>query len=251
MTPEQVLEVLDEAADAVVGALAGTTEWGPSGLRPTQYRSDLTADAAALAVLDRAGLGVVSEESGVRRPEAPVWVALDPLDGSTNAHRGVPWYATSLAAVDIDGPFAAVVVNLVSGARYRATRGGGATRDGRPVHTSGVSVLGNAVVGLSGLPPRHLGWRQFRALGAAALDLCAVADGTLDGFVDCSDDAHGVWDYLGGALVLAEAGGHVVDAKARALALRDHDARRTPVAGATALLCRALVDARHEAWAGR
>ncbi len=251
MTPQDVLEVLDAAADAVVAALDGATEWGPSGLRPSQYRSDLTADAAALTVLDRAGLGVVSEESGVRRPEAPVWVALDPLDGSTNAHRGIPWYATSLAAVDADGPFAAVVANLVTGVRYRALRGLGATRDGAPIHTSGVSVLGNAVVGLSGLPPRHLGWRQFRALGAAALDLCAVADGTLDGFVDCSEDAHGVWDYLGGTLVVTEAGGQVADAKARALTVRAHAARRTPVAGATSLLCRALVDARHAAGEGR
>jgi len=251
LSPEGLLAVLDEAADAVAGALRRTTEWGPSGLRPSQYRSDLTADAAALAVLDRAGLGVVSEESGVHRPEAPVWVALDPLDGSTNAHRRLPWYATSLAAVDVDGPLAAVVVNLVSGSRYRAVRDGGATRDGDPIRTSGVSVLGDAVVGLSGLPPRHLGWRQFRALGAAALDLCAVADGTLDGFVDCSEDAHGVWDYLGGTLVLTEAGGHVVDARARALTVRQHDARRTPVAGATRLLCRALVDARQAAGDGR
>lgn len=251
MRPDELLAVLDEAADAVVAALAGTTEWGPSGLRATQYRSDLTADAAALAVLDRVGLGVVSEESGARRPEAPVWVALDPLDGSTNAHRRLPWYATSLAAVDVDGPLAAVVVNLATGTRYRATRDGGATRDGVLIRTSGASVLGQALVGLSGLPPRSLGWRQFRALGAAALDLCAVADGTLDGFVDCSDDAHGVWDYLAGVLVLTEAGGRAADALGRALAVRDHSARRTPVAGATALLCRGLVDARHTAWSER
>ena len=249
--PDELLAVLDEAADAVVAALAGPVEWGPSGLRPTQYRSDLTADAAALAVLDRAGLGVVSEESGARRPEAPVWVALDPLDGSTNAHRRLPWYATSLAAVDVDGPLAAVVANLATGTRYRAVRDGGATRDGVPIRTSGASVLGQAVVGLSGLPPRSLGWRQFRALGAAALDLCAVADGTLDGFVDCGDDAHGVWDYLAGVLVLTEAGGRAADALGRALAVREHSARRTPVAGATALLCRGLVDARHMAWSER
>ena len=55
------------------------------------------------------------------------------------------------------------------------------------------------MIGLSGYPPRSLGWGQYRALGAAALDLCAVADGVLDGYVDCSRDAHGSWDYLGGA----------------------------------------------------
>lgn len=241
---DEVLAVLDATADAVAGALGTTTEWGPSGLRPTQYQSDLTADAAALAVLDRAGYGVVSEESGVRRPDAPVWVALDPLDGSTNAHRRLPWYACSVAAVDAHGPLAAVVLNLATGVRYRAVRGGGATRDGAPIKTSGCTALGDAVVALSGLPPRHLGWAQFRCMGAAALDLCAVADGTTDGFVDCSPDAHGVWDYLAGALVLREAGGAVADAFARTLAPRAHEVRRTPVGAASAALHTALVEAR-------
>ena len=101
-----------------------------------------------------------------------------------------------------------------------------------------------AVIGLSGLPPRHLGWGQFRALGAAALDLCAVADGRLDGYLDCSEDAHGVWDYLGATLVCAEAGVEVVDAGGRELCVLDPEARRTPVAGAGPTLTDALVEAR-------
>src|SRR5690606_10284076 len=164
--------------------------------RAGQYRSDLAADEVAVERLLAAGVGVLSEESGRHRPEREVTVVVDPLDGSANAHRGVPWYATSLCAVDGDGPLAAVVVDLVSRRRYDAVRGGGARRDGAPFTSAGVSVLGDAFVGVSGLPPRHLGWRQFRALGAVALDLCAVADGTLDGYVDCSVDAHGPWDYL-------------------------------------------------------
>ena len=105
-------------------------------------------------------------------------------------------------------------------------------------------MLGDSVIGLSGLPDRHLGWAQFRALGAAALDLCAVADGTLDGYVDCSVDAHGSWDYLGGLLVCREAGASVADAHGRELVSLDHGARRTPVAGATPDLLAALVAAR-------
>jgi fructose-1,6-bisphosphatase/inositol monophosphatase family enzyme len=92
-----------------------------------------------------------------------------------------------------------------------------------------------------------LGWRQFRTLGAAALDLCAVAEGTLDAFVDCSPSAHGPWDYLGGALVCAEAGAPVVDALGRDLTVVVPDARRTPVAAATQPLLDALVAARREA----
>jgi fructose-1,6-bisphosphatase/inositol monophosphatase family enzyme len=97
---------------------------------------------------------------------------------------------------------------------------------------------------LSGFPPRHLGWRQYRTLGAAALDLCAVADGRLDAFVDCHADAHGPWDYLGGMLMCLEAGVPVGDAFDRELVVVDHRARRTPVAAATPELYDELVAAR-------
>jgi 3'-phosphoadenosine 5'-phosphosulfate (PAPS) 3'-phosphatase len=96
--------------------------------------------------------------------------------------------------------------------------------------------LPTAIIGLSGHAAEHLGWRQFRALGALALDLCAVAQGRLDGFLDCSVDAHGVWDYLGGMLVCQEAGVTVVDARRRDLVVLDPGARRTPVAGSASLV---------------
>jgi myo-inositol-1(or 4)-monophosphatase len=244
VNPDLLLELLDETADAVAAVLGGHDDWGLAGTRSGQYRSDLAADAAALEVLDRAGVGVLSEESGRHRPEASVTVVVDPLDGSTNASRGIPWFATSLCAVDADGPAAAVVVNLVSGERFAARRGGGATRNGAAVAPSSVTDVGRSLVGLSGLPPRWLGWKQFRALGAVALDLCAVASGTLDGYVDCSPSAHGSWDYLGGLLVCQEAGASVVDAEGRDLVVLDHGARRTPVAAATPTLLDALVAQR-------
>lgn len=240
----ELLVVLGAAADAVRDALADTTDWGPSGLKAGQYRSDLTADAAALAVLDDAGVGVLSEESGRRRPEATVTVVVDPLDGSTNAARGVPWYATSLCAVDADGPVAALVVNLVSGDRFDAIRGGGARRNGEPITPSGATLLSDSIVGVSGLPPVPLGSRQFRALGAAALDLCAVACGVLDGYVDCVESAHGSWDYLGALLVCREAGAPIVDAHGRDLVTLAHADRRTPVAAATSELLVQLIEAR-------
>ena len=101
-----------------------------------------------------------------------------------------------------------------------------------------------ALVGLSGFPPRWLGWRQYRALGAAALDLCAVACGVLDGYIDCSRNAHGVWDYLGGLLVCQEAGAHVVDAFSRELVVRERAGEAHPVAAATPSLLAELVEAR-------
>ena len=171
-------------------------------------------------------------------------VVVDPLDGSTNAARGIPWFATSLCAVDADGPRAALVVDLPHGRTYTAVRGGGAAVDGLALRHSGGRDVSQGLVAISGLPAQPLGWRQFRTLGAAALDLCAVAEGTLDGFADCSPSAHGVWDYLGGALVCTEAGAVVADVYDRDLAAIDHLARRTPVAAATPELLDALVAAR-------
>jgi myo-inositol-1(or 4)-monophosphatase len=81
-------------------------------------------------------------------------------------------------------------------------------------------------------------------LGASALDLCLVASGTLDGYVDCVVDAHGVWDYAGASLVCAEAGVPIVDAHGRDLIVFDHDARRTPVAASTPELLEALLQVR-------
>jgi myo-inositol-1(or 4)-monophosphatase len=237
-------DLLDDTAEAIGRVLGDLDDWGLAGTRAGQYRSDLAADAAALDVLERAGVGVLSEESGRHRPEAEITVVVDPLDGSTNASRAIPWYATSLCAVDAEGARAALVVNLVSGERFAAVRGGGATRNGVPVTPSGASVLRESLVGLSGYPPRYLGWKQFRALGAAALDLCAVATGVLDGYLDCSWNAHGSWDYLGGMLVCLEAGASVVDAEGRELVVLDHDARRTPIAAATPALLDDLVTAR-------
>ena len=243
MGDDEVMGLLRTAADAVGEALAPLTDWGPSGAREGQYRSDLVADAAARRVLDAAGVAVLSEESG-EHVGGELTVVVDPLDGSTNAAHGLPWYATSLCAVDEDGPRAAVVRHLVSGRTYEAVRGAGATVDGSAIRSSGVVRLSEALVGLSGLPPHHLGWRQFRAYGAVALDLCAVADGVLDGFVDCSPDAHGAWDYLGALLVCREAGAPVVDAWGRELCTLGHGDRRTPVAAATPALLEELLAAR-------
>ncbi len=244
MRDEVLLEVLDEAAAAIRSVLGDLDDWGLAGTRDGQYHSDLAADAAALEVFERAGLGVLSEESGRHRPDAAITVVLDPLDGSTNASRGIPWYATSLCAVDADGARAALVINLASGDRFEAVRGGGALGNGRPLTPSGATAFGESLVALSGFPSRWLGWYQFRSLGACALDLCAVAAGVVDGYIDCSWNAHGSWDYLGGLLVCQEAGAVIVDAHGRDLITLEHAERRTPVAGATRELVDQMLTAR-------
>ncbi|HYZ98073.1 MAG TPA: inositol monophosphatase [Acidimicrobiales bacterium] len=249
LSDDGLLGLLQEVAESVRAALAGLDDWGlagPAGSHAGQHHSDLAADAAALAVLGRAEVGVLSEESGIRGGDRDVVVVIDPLDGSTNAHHGVPWFATSLCAVDRDGPRVALVADLPRGRTYTARRGGGATVDGTPLHPSTCATLGDALVGIAGLPSRSVGWRQFRALGAVALDLCAVAEGTLDAYVDWSASAHGPWDYLGGALVCAEAGAIVAEAHGRDLLSLDHGTRRAPVAAATRPLLDTLVAARRD-----
>lgn len=244
MDDEELLVVLEEAARAVAAALSELGDWRPAGDRPGQYRLDLVADAAALKVLHTAGLSVVSEESGLTGPEPRsadgLLVVLDPVDGSTNASLGIPWYATSLCALDGDGPRVALVANLASGVRYEAVRGGGARRDGRPIAPSACRELSAAVVGISGFPRRHPGWAQFRAMGSAALDHCAVAEGTLDAYRLMGGSwLHG-WDYLGGMLICTEAGAVVGELHGNELVVRDAT-RRSPVAAATAELLESLL----------
>ena len=243
MDDPDLLSVLQQAAVAVADALGDLDDWGLAGTRDGQYRSDLAADTAALKVLHGAGLGVLSEESGLTHGDRPVVVVLDPVDGSTNASRGIPWFATSLCAVDDDGPRAAVVVNQASGVRFAASRGGGARKDGRSIRPSSCRTLGEAIVGFSGYPRTYLGWSQYRGLGAAALDLCAVAVGALDGYAVVGGSSLGSWDYLGGLLVCREAGAVVGESQGRELMTLDHAERRTPVAAATDALFVELRDA--------
>lgn len=238
---DDILRVLHEVADATYAVLSTNTDWGLSGQRPTQYSVDLRADAAALEVLHGAGCAVLSEESGRTGDwhDDAIIVVMDPLDGSTNASRRVPWYATALAALDASGQRASLVANQFTNTdRWTATAGGGAFHNGKLISPSSCTQLSQAVVGVSGLPKKHPGWAQFRALGAAALDICLVAQGTLDGWVDLS--SHGVWDYLASVHICREAGAVVGEAQDRELIVTEHTERRSPIVAATPELYAAL-----------
>ena len=126
-----------------------------------------------------------------------------------------------------------MVVNQASGVRFEAVRGGGARRNGESIRPSSCEALGQAIIGFSGYPPRYFGWSQYRGLGAAALDLCAVAEGVLDGYAVVGGSQLGSWDYLGGMLICREAGAMVAESQGRELITLEHTDRRTPVAAAT------------------
>jgi myo-inositol-1(or 4)-monophosphatase len=231
-----LLAICHRVADVVPGALEPVEDWTAAGNRPGQYAIDLAADRAVLKVLDEAGLGVLSEESGLHRPDSEFMAVVDPVDGSTNASRGIPWYATSVCVLDSVGPRVAVVANLATGVRYHAARGGGAWRDTTRIASSDCTEMRRAIVALSGYPRRHLGWAQFRALGSAALEMCAVAEGTLDVF-SVGGRAHlAPWDYLGAMLLCTEAGATVIDLDGSELVVAEFGARRAVAAAATPAL---------------
>ena len=233
MDDVRLLEVLDEAVRAVRGALDVLEDWGPSGGKPGQYRLDLAADGAALPVLHGAGLTVLSEESGMTGDGGSGLLAvIDPIDGSTNAFRGVPFYSTSICVLDDEGPRVGVVTNQATGLRYAAVRGDGAQKDGRAITPSGCEDLEAAIVGISGFPGTHPGWAQYRALGAASLECCAVADGVLDAYLVVGGSTLYSWDYLAGLLVCREVGAAEGEREGRDLIVRDASSRR-PIVAAT------------------
>ncbi len=229
MSDDDLLDLLRRTADAVRAALEGVDNWTEGGDRHDQYAIDLATDAAALEVLRDAGVGILSEESGLERADEEVVVIVDPVDGSTNASLQLPWYCTSLCAADADGARVALVENLALGTRYEAVRASGATRDGQTLITPEAPGVDRSIIALTGgVPPAHPGTWQFRVFGAAALDLCAVADGSFHGWLDIG--AHAVWDYAAAVLICSEAGARVTEIDGLPLIHRSVTERRTAVA---------------------
>jgi myo-inositol-1(or 4)-monophosphatase len=144
---------------------------------------------------------------------------VDPIDGTVNFLYDLPQYAVSIAATRDGVSEAGVVVNVASGEVFEATLGGGASLDGRPLRVREVVPMGQRLVGTgfnyvqevrqlqAVAVGRMLGSvRDVRRLGSAALDLCAVAAGRLDAYVE---EGLNAWDLAAGGLVAAEAGARV------------------------------------------
>jgi myo-inositol-1(or 4)-monophosphatase len=166
----------------------------------------------------RPGDGVLGEEYGDSAASGPGgvrWI-LDPIDGTVNYLYGLPQYAVSLAA-EVDGVVVAgVVINAATGDEWTATLGGGARRGDRRLRGSSRTSLEQTLVGTGfGYDAKrraHQGAvlaqlitrvRDIRRFGAAALDLCAVAEGTLDAYFEKGLNP---WDHAAGGLIAAEAG---------------------------------------------
>lgn len=158
------------------------------------------------------------EEGGGTSVDGLCWV-VDPIDGTVNYLYGYPWYAVSVAAQVAGVSVAGAVVEPASGRVWEASVGHGAWLDGQRLSVSDVTRLDLSLVGTGfayssvrrarqaalwgKLLPKV---RDVRRAGASSLDLCAVAAGWLDGYVE-----HGLnrWDWAAGALIAAEAGAEV------------------------------------------
>jgi fructose-1,6-bisphosphatase/inositol monophosphatase family enzyme len=228
-----ILVFLHDVADAAADALDGIGDWGLSGRRDGQYAADLVVDDAVVAMLTDSGMRVLSEESGFAAPGRPgeLVVVVDPVDGSTNAAHGIPWFATALCVFDADGPRVSLVAEQSgSEARFSAVRGAGALVDGVRLERPEPRDLAASVVGLNGIYPSPPWW-QTRVLGAASLDLCLVATGALDGYVDLH--GLGVWDYSASLLVCSEAGCLIGEADGKDLHPFAEGERRRPLAASS------------------
>jgi myo-inositol-1(or 4)-monophosphatase len=184
--------------------------------------ADRAAETAVVELLraERPDDALLSEEgAGDRGTSGRRWV-VDPLDGTTNYLYRIPQWAVSVALEDEDGGLAGVVHNPVSGETFRAERGHGAELNGKPIRVRDHDRLETALVatGFGYDPDVRAGQadllrrvlprvRDIRRAGAAALDLCFVACGRLDGYYERGINH---WDWAAGALIVREAGGVVL-----------------------------------------
>jgi myo-inositol-1(or 4)-monophosphatase len=225
-TPERVRRRV--APLATRGDRGRTVGVGAAGDK-TLY-ADRAAEEEILGALTKAGgVRVLSEEAGLTGdPGAKTLAVVDPVDGSSNFARGIPFYCTSVAVVDQGSVLVGVVRDLVSGDVYSAVRGRGARKNGKRTKVSERSDLSASVVGvdLSKGGRRTAEWlaplvggvgRQVH-FGANALELCYVADGLTDAFVDLRGRIR-ITDLAAAYLVAVEAGAVVTQADGTELAL--------------------------------
>ena len=213
--------VAQQVGDVVVRMRLG----GAEQCRPRASATDVVtaADTAARAVgpasCSRSGGPATGARrgGGRRRVDAGgmCWV-VDPIDGTVNYPTGCPGIRCRWRRASTDSPWPAAVAQPAAGRLWSAARGGGALCDGVALRVSGATQLELSLIGtgfsyqperrarqaamVAGMLPRI---RDMRRAGSAALDLCSVASGWLDGFAE-----HGLhrWDWAAGALIAAEAG---------------------------------------------
>lgn len=173
--------------------------------------ADKVAEEIALKILKREKVTIVTEESGIIG-EGDVFVALDPLDGTFNATRGVPIYSISLCFSDSDrlgDSFFGYVFNLATADEYFANEEG-AFKNGKRISVSKTdSTFCNAIIYY---PEKSYPFKRIRIFGSAATELCFVAEGAFDCFLDIRKGGLlRIYDAAAGIFITQRAGGKVTD----------------------------------------
>src|SRR3990170_315252 len=188
---------------------------------------DLAAEKAIVEVLLENDLSftLVSEESGIKEfgdNPRDWYVTVDPIDGTTNLMRGLPFYCSSVAVSrqpTLSAVFAASVTDLFHDVSYTALKGKGAYREKEKITPSSVTTLKEAVIGLDlntcgikEVAPQISDLIQetkhIRHFGANALELCYVAEGLTDAFIDIRGKLR-TTDVAAGFHIIKEAGGTI------------------------------------------
>ena len=230
--------VLREAAaraqdvrDRLVASSEGTERVGEGAGGDSTMRIDKEAEDEIIdAVRQKGDVRLVAEELGESGPKDARWtVVIDPIDGSSNFERGVPFYCTSIAVVEgrtlADAKYA-LVRNLVNGDTYYSEASGYSTKNGTEIKTSGQTELRDATLGidisrttlqvLSSLNGLIASIKRQSHFGANALETCFFAEGKLDGFVDVRGRIR-VVDMAAGYLIAKRAGGALSDERGNPL----------------------------------
>ena len=166
-------------------------------------------------------------------PEGPCWV-FDPIDGTTNFAHGLPIFCSSVALEIAGVAQVAAVYDPSRRELFTAERGVGAWLNGQPIQVSAASTLLESLLvtgfpydvharvqEIVGLFAEFVGRaRAVRRLGSAAIDLCYVAAGRMDGFWECDLKP---WDIAGGALLVSESGGTVSNFRGEDFTSRGRD----------------------------
>lgn len=223
------LQAADRGGQVLRRHFGRLTQITKKGATDLVTEADLAAEAAIVETLRTAfpSHGILAEEGGrIAGQEAALWI-VDPLDGTTNFAHGLPLFAVSIALSEAGRLVHGVVFNPVSGELFCATAGRGATRNGRPIRVSPCASPGDALLAtgfpydareplrrsiLRRLSAALAACRGIRRIGAAALDLCYVACGRMDGFWE---EGLKPWDTAAGVLLVREAGGRVTDLDGR------------------------------------
>jgi len=180
--------------------------------------ADRASEALILAriLAARPDDGVLGEEGSDSAGSSGVRWVVDPIDGTVNYFLGLAQYAVSIG-VEVEGKVrVGVVVNAATGEEFTAVRGGGAFRDGRPIEVRTPRALDRSVISTGfnyELPVRRVQAAavaelvvrvaDIRRFGSCALDLCALAAGRSDGYVE---EGCLPWDHAAGGLIAQEAG---------------------------------------------